>query len=327
MIAKVPLQELTAGSLARLFAQGNVAVLVQCPDLVSEIWRELLENEQEQMPWQAPLVNIARNYHGCGDITASLGDLFYFQPGRHSYIARKIALSREEEAGAVAASPPSFVQDSGCYKPSQAILHRCWSLGQLLMAAISPDGALPDHFQVTVQRLKYQETSEDFAKLGDLSRNSMGRWGRIGCMLDQHRWEAAGALSPRGLSDLYGFIMQVPVVRQLAKRINEMLRVRDATRQLRPGERLIEGAHYDYRYVTALCGRRDRILTQVFAGGEWHDLAIDLNTLAVFPGTLASRAFGLPNVLHRVVHVEGDPKSPQVRNPRTDDVTLLIGAV
>lgn len=326
MITRIGLHDVTAGSLARLFAAGNAAVLIHCPDLVSTLWRDLLENDEEQLPWQAPLVNIARNYHGSADITASLGDLFYFQPGRHGYIARKMALSREQEAGRVASRPASFVQDEGHYVPGQAILDQCWLLGQRLMAAIIPDGALPGRFEVAVQRLKYQETAEDFANLGALARNSMGRWGRAGCALDERRWEAAGVFSPRGLSDLYGLVAHIPAMRRLVQRVNEMLLRRDPSRRVASGQRVIEGAHYDYRYLTALCGRRERTLTQVFAGGQWHDLPIDLDTLAVFPGTIASHVLGLPNVLHRVVHLDGKAATAGPRNPRTDDVTLLIGA-
>lgn len=326
MIATIDLQEVTAGSLARLFSAGHVAVMVECPDLVASLWRELLEREEEQLPWQAPLVDMARNYHGCGDITASLGDLFYFQPGRHGYIARKMALAQQEEAGRVAAKPSSFFQSGSSYAPSQEVIDQCWSLGQLLMTAMIPEGELPGRFEVVVQRLKYQETAADFANLGALARNSMGRWGRAGCALDEQRWNAAGPLSPRGLSDLYGLTMLLPAVRQVAKRVNGLMLRRDPSRRLEPGQRLIEGAHYDYRYLTALCGKRDKTLTQVFAAGKWFDLPIDLTTLAVFPGMMASRAFGLPNVLHRVVHLEGEMAADRPRDPRTDDVTLLIGA-
>lgn len=325
MITSIDLQDVTAGSLARLFARGNIAVLIRCPDTVSALWRELLEKEDEQLPWQAPLINIARNYHGSGDITTSLGDLFYFQPGKHGYIARKMALTQTEGTGKVSARPASFYQDESCYIPAQTVLDQCWSLGKLLMTATIPDGALPASFEVAVQRLKYQETAEDFASLGALARNSMGRWGRAGCALDEQRWQAAGVLTPRGLSDLYGLLMQVPLVRRLVRHINDLLLRRDASRRLAPDQRVIEGAHYDHRYVTALCGRRSKTMTQVFAKGQWHDLSIDLNSLAVFPGTLASRAFGLPKILHRVVHLDGAPVSGRPRDLRTEDVTLLIG--
>jgi hypothetical protein len=188
-----------------------------------------------------------------------------------------------------------------------------------MMARIALESLTPGFIGSLV--FKYQERAEDFETLSALARNPLGRWGRAGCALDEERWQAAGALSLRGLSDLYGLMMHVPVLRQLARRLNDPLRRRDARMRL-----ALEGAHYDYRYLTALCRRRARVAMQVLVGKEWVDLPIDLTTLTVFPGTIASRAFGLPNVLHRVVHV-GDPlDASQPSDVRTDDVTLLIGA-
>ena len=307
MIAEQEYQELEPGSLARLFSAGHVAVLVRCPDVLAPLWQGLLENPDEQMPWEAPLVDIARNYHGSGDITASLGDLFYFQPGHHGYIARKMALSRGQEEDPVTMHPPSFVQGRRHYAPGPALLDQCWSIGRRLMMALAPDGTPPGDMQIVVQRLKYQESAEDFDRLGALARNSLGRWGRAGCGLDERRWQAAGVLSLRGLSDLYGMLADVPGVGRLLRRLNRLL------------------LHGDRRRFSALCGERSQMLTQVFADGGWIDLPIDRATLAVFPGSMATQAYGVRHVLHRVLHVE-KPGQVGGRNPRTDNVTLLIGA-
>lgn len=326
MIAELTYQDLEPGALARLFRAGHPAVLVRCPEIVGPLWRGLLEDPAEQMPWEAPLVDMARNYHGSGDITASLGDLFYFQPGRHGYIARKMALSRDTREGRVTMRPAHFVQGAGHYAPRQALLDQCWALGAQLMAALAPEGSPPAMFQVVVQRLKYQETMGDFDRLGALARNSLGRWGRAGCALDERRWQAAGALSPRGLSDLYGLLADAPVIGRLAQGLNRLALRRDRSRAIAPGQRLIEGAHVDYRYFSALCGQRDHMLTQVFADGRWIDLPIDRATLAVFPGSMATQAYGVRHVLHRVLHVEKEDQGG-TGNPRTDNVTLLIGSV
>ncbi|MCB4859922.1 2OG-Fe(II) oxygenase family protein [Sphingobium sp. PNB] len=324
MIAELAYQELEPGSLARLFGAGHAAVLVRCPEIVAELWRGLLEDRAEQMPWEAPLVDIARNYHGSGDITASLGDLFYFQPGRHGYIARKMALSREAGKDHATVRPAYFVQGGEHYAPGQALLDRCWAIGWRLMTALAPEGTPPGDFHVVVQRLKYQESAGDFERLGALARNSLGRWGRAGCALDERRWQAAGALSPRGLSDLYGLLADVPVLGRLLQGINRLLLRRDRSRDIAPGQKLIEGAHFDYRYFSALCGERTQMLTQVFAGGRWIDLPIDRATLAVFPGSMATQAYGMQHVLHRVLHVEKPGQTGG--DPRTDNVTLLIGS-
>jgi hypothetical protein len=325
MIAELALQELESGSLARLFAAGHAAVLVHCPEIIAALWRGLLEDRAEQMPWEAPLVDIARNYHGSGDITASLGDLFYFQPGRHGYIARKMALRRVEDEDHVIARPGWFAQGTQRYTPDPALLDQCWSIGTRLMTALAPAGTLPVDFEVVVQRLKYQESGGDFDRLDSLARNSLGRWGRAGCALDDRRWQAAGMLSPRGLSDLYGMLAPIPGLGRMAQGINRMLQRRDHSRDLAPGQRLIEGAHFDHRYFSALCGQREHMLTQIFVDGQWVDLPIDRTMLAVFPGSMAMRSYGLRHVMHRVLHVEREANG-QSPNPRTDNVTLLIGS-
>ncbi|KKW93658.1 2OG-Fe(II) oxygenase family protein [Sphingobium chungbukense] len=325
MIAELALQDLEPGSLARLFGAGHAAVLVRCPEVIAELWHGLFEQSAEQMPWEASLVDIARNYHGSGDITASLGDLFYFQPGRHGYIARKMALSRDGGTDHVTARPAYFVQGNRRYATQQAVLDQCWAVGSRLMAALAPPGTPPLDFRIVVQRLKYQESMGDFDRLGALARNSLGRWGRAGCALDERRWEAAGMLSGRGASDLYGIMACVPGVGRIVAAINRWLLRGDRRHDLAPGQRLIEGAHVDYRYFSALCGQRHHMLTQIFMNGQWVDLPIDRRTLAVFPGSMASHAYGVPQVLHRVLHVErADASAPG--NPRTDNVTLLIGS-
>jgi hypothetical protein len=323
MIGELAYRDLAPGSLARLFGAGHAAVLVRCPDLIAGLWRDLMENPEEQMPWEAPLIDMARNYHGSGDITASLGDLFYFQPGRHGYIARKMALSRDEGADRVMVRPSSFVQGRGRHRLHQAVLDQCWATGQRLLAALAPEGRPPAACEVVVQRLKYQEAAGDFDRLDALMRNSLGRWGRAGCALDERRWQAAGAFSPRGLSDLYGALAPVPGIGRVARALNAKLLRRDRSRDMAPGQKLIEGAHYDYRYFSALCGRRDRMVTQIFVRDSWIDLPIDLETLAVFPGSLSTRDYGVPHVMHRVLHV-GDGEDDS--DPRTGNVTLLIGA-
>src|SRR3546814_6284086 len=61
-------EELCHGTLATVFANGAAAAVVRCNDEVRRLWAQLLENPQEQIPWEAPLIDIARNYHGHGDI-------------------------------------------------------------------------------------------------------------------------------------------------------------------------------------------------------------------------------------------------------------------
>lgn len=328
MIGEMALADLVPGALAARFAAGEAVVLVQCAELIAALWHGLLEDTAEQLPWQAPLIDIARNHYGSGDITVSLGDLFYFQPGQHGYIARKIALRRSGDGDALVAEPDSFVQGATRFATRDDVLDLCWTVGERLMTAVAPDGNAPGDYSIAVQRLKYQQTRQDFDQLGQLARNSLGRWGRAGFALDERRIEAAGPLRRKGVSDLYGLTVQVPILRGAARLANGLFSRRDVRGQIDADQRLIEGAHYDYRYFSALCGCRSGLVTQIFVQKAWHDLPIGMDTLVVMPGSIAASRFGLPQILHRVVHVEKDgaDAEPDAGDPRTGNVTLLIGA-
>src|SRR3546814_9765373 len=84
-------------------------------------------------------------------------------------IARKMALSHDEGEDHATMYPPYFVQGAQHYAPRQALLDQCWAVGYRLMAALAPEGTPPRHFQVVVQRLKYQENAGDFDRLGALA--------------------------------------------------------------------------------------------------------------------------------------------------------------
>jgi hypothetical protein len=324
LIGRMDERDLEPGALAAQFTGGRLAVLVQCPGLRARLWNPLLERRDEQLPWEAPLLDIARNHHGSGQITADLGDLFYFQPGLHGYIARKIELEREQH-GAIRAHPPHFEQRAERFTSSAATLAECWTIGDLLLRSLTPLGYEAPFSRIAVQRLKYQSQASDFDALSDLTRHSLGRWGRLGAKLDRSRVSARGRLQRKGPSDLYALVDQIPVVSRAGRRFNRLLDRHDAVARVAPGERVIEAAHYDHRYYTALCGERPDMTTQIFADQQWHELPVGLGELAVFPGELAERRFGLRKVLHRVLHRQGPP-APK-GDERTRNVTLLLGAV
>lgn len=331
MIGEIAFEDLMPGVLAAQFLAGKAAVLVRCPDVIAELWQGLMEDEREQLPWQGPLIDIARNYHGCSDITVSLGDLFYFQPGQHGYIARKIALSRSEEDGTLVARPSFFVQGGDRFATREQVLDLCWSIGHRLMTAMAPADApfVDDGYTVAVQRLKYQRSVEDLDRLDALARNSLGRWGRAGFSLDQRRLEAAGPLQRKGVSDAYGIVVQIPALRSMASGLNRIFSRRDQRKHVPDGLRLIEAPHYDHRYFSALCGQRKNIETHIFVNGAWQNLPVSMDTLAILPGSIAADRLGVPHTLHRVVHIGGDDESPEhcPADQRGQNVTLLIGTV
>lgn len=325
LIGRMDECDLEPGALAAQFRDGRLAVLVRCRDLRTRLWNPLLECRDEQLPWEAPLLDIARNHYGCGDITFDLGDLFYFQPGLHGYIARKIELERQEH-GDIGAKPPHFVEGAKRFASSPSALEECWLLGERLFRALTPERRQASLLRVAVQRLKYQSAASDFDALSALTSHSLGRWGRLGAKIDLARMSARGGLKKKGPSDLYALVDQIPIFRKASRQLNRLLDRHDARARVAPGERVIEAAHYDYRYFTALCGDRPDMVTQIFANRQWHELPIGLEELAVFPGELAARRFGLAKVLHRVIHRERTPASAG-QDERTRNVTLLLGAV
>jgi hypothetical protein len=329
MVATIDETDMSPGALARLFRAGHSAVVVHCREVVGQMWSDLLEHPGEQLPWEASLVDLARNCHGGGDITMALGDVFYFQPGHHGYIARKIEIEQAAD-GALQPVPRSFVQKGECFVIPPATIDRCWDLGRRLLRSLTPIGSPPPDARITVQRLKYQPSIGDYDALFSATANALGRWGRLGARIDRQRADARGPLRSKRLSDIYAMTSLIPGLKRGVRTINAASARRDRISEVQHDHRVIEGPHFDHRYFSALCGQRSNMVTQMFVNGAWTDLPIGMDHLVVIPGELAARNLGLPRVLHRVVHT--GPQSTGAEggsdiNGRTGDVTLLFGAV
>lgn len=325
-ILELAVQDLRQGVLAASFAAGSVAAVIRCDERVRALWSRLVEDRREQLPWEAPLIDIARNHHGSADITTSLGDVYYFQPGQHGYIARKIELERSDPDAPIRARPASFVQGDDHYSTDPETLAACMDLADRLLLALTPEGAPVPPMRVTLQRLKYQPYAADFDSLARLSANSLGRWGRLGAAIDRQRQRAAGPCGHKGISDLIGLLLLIPGIGAIVARINARIAAADPRARLNDGDVVVERAHTDERQFTALSGQRQSVRTEVFAKGQWHELPVGLDSLAVFPGNLARRTLGLTPTLHRVLYAgNAAPAGPIDR--RNGNVTLMIGAV
>ena len=322
-ILEMSIDELSNGSLRAAFTSGAHAVVIYCGAEVKRLWAGLLEDGREQLPWEAPLIDIARNHHGSRHVTSTLGDLYYFQPGEHGYIARKMQLSTGED-GVLQVKPNQFWQGSDSYATPRDTLEHCRDLADRIMDALSPPAAPKPAFNVMVQRLKYQASHADFDKLADLARDGLGRWGRVGFNVDRNRQDAAGPLRRKGWSDLFGWLMLSPWLAWLARQANKLFVGSDPYRRGRSGDRVVEHPHYDARFFTGLCGARDNVRTEAFVDGSWQELPVSLDALTIFPGRKAEGMFGMRATLHRVVQTSAPvPKTNQ--STRTMNVTLLIG--
>ncbi|HEU4960627.1 MAG TPA: hypothetical protein VFT56_09475 [Sphingomonas sp.] len=324
-ILELGMDELRHGVLAAGFAAGSVAAVIRSDGMVRRLWDRLVDDRREQLPWEAPLLDIARNHHGTDDITVSLGDLFYFQPGQHGYIARKIEIERGEDGAACRSRPAAFVQGETSHAPDAEALTECLEFADRLMLALTPEGTAPPPARIAVQRLKYQPRAADFESLAELTAHSLGRWGRLGAAIDRQRQRAAGPFAGKGVSDAMAILLLIPGAARPIARLLAWAARRDPRAGIAEGDVVVERAHFDTRQFTALAGRRSNVRTEIFAQGQWRELPIGLDSIAVFPGSLARRSLGLEPTLHRVLYAGNAAAEPIDR--RTGNVTLLIGAV
>lgn len=322
-IFEIGWEELQQGVLAAAFARGAVAAVLHSDGRLRRLWKRLLEDPAERLPWEAPLIDIARNHHGNSDITASLGDVYYFQPGRHGYIARKIEIDRSRGADKMEVRPALFRQGESRFTPSSETIADCCRAADLIALAMTPAGEDVRNYKIAVQRLKYQRDMNELGQLAELTSNSLGRWGRVGFTIDRHREELAGPLSRKGPADLMGLLMMMPVVRSVAGAANAVAGRFDRRHKLDPGDSVVEGPHCDSRFFTALCGLRENIRTEVYDGRQWQELPVGLDSVAVFPGHLAQRKYGMRPTMHRVLQSSA---TVTAGDARTTNVTLLLGA-
>lgn len=323
-IVELDLDGLQPGQLGAIFVGGASAVIAYCCDTMHRMWTDLMENPEEVMPWEASLTNLARNYHGSGNITTSLGDMFYMQPGAHGYLARKVEILRGAGGQPSHVTPSAFLQKTGQYQLPEALVSRCCGLVERITAALIPCGQPAPSYRVAVHRLKYHSELTDYQLLAAVTENSLGRWGRAGIRADLHRRTLAGPLNARGLSDALGWMMVTPLLRPLITGLSRKLARYDASGRVRDGTWLVERPHVDSRFFTGLSGDRRNVRTEIFYKDAWHRLPLSRDAIAIFPGTIAQRQWGLQPTRHRVV-LERDDPNPQ--ETRTTNSTILFGAV
>lgn len=325
MIVELDLEALQHGSLASIFFDGACAVLVRCGDAMPRMWKNLMENAGEVLPWESSLTDMARNYHGSGNITTSVGDVFYIQPGAHGYFARKLEISRSGQDGAPCATPASFWQTTGEYRIAHTTLSDCCALADRITAALVPRGRQPPQYRVALHRLKYQRCIGDYQQLAAIAANSLGRWGRLGARVDAYRQALARPLSARGLSDALSWMMIMPALRPIIVSLSRTIARCDPRSNLPDANWLVERPHVDNRFFTGLSGDRQNVRTEVFCKGAWLHLPLSRDTVAIFPGTRSERLWGLRATCHRVVLEQGHDPLPS--EARTTNSTILIGAL
>jgi hypothetical protein len=326
-IVTLDVGELDPGRLAACFLAGAAAVLLVGDPDIAFLWRHLVAESGERLPWEASMLEMARNLMADDDVTQALGDICYVRPGRHSYMARKIELWRDGR-GRLVASPAVFREgeaSASALAPETAAT--CWRLAERIMRSLAPRGhpfnGAATGYRVAVQRLKYVDRADDLAALLRMSRNSLGPWARIGQTLDRRRETLHGPLGRRGVCDLLALVAAIAPFGRLIDWIDALVARRDRHAAGREGYELIVKPHLDTRYFSALCGTRENIRTEIFVDGRWEGLPIGCDSLVLLPGRLATEAFGIRPTLHRVLHT--DAGQPLGNAARIRNTTLLLG--
>jgi hypothetical protein len=273
------------------------------------------------LPWEASLVDIARNHRDGAGISDFIGDMFHFKPGRHAHIARKLELSREPDSDSIRCEPASFRQGEGRFTPASSTLELCWRLTDRIMQALIPRAMTAPTYRIVVQRLMYQLHRADNERLYTLVDNSLGRWARLGYHLDRRREQARGLLAPWGVCDVFALMS---MFRPLRKGLDALNRTCGSfgSQSTDDGHADVIGkAHYDSRYFSGLSGARRNVHTEILVGDHWIELPIVPDSMVVIPGLLAQKHFGIAPVLHRVLHGEETGKDETDTN-----ISLLFGA-
>lgn len=324
-ITHIDIANLAPGSLAKCFAEGAVAVVIGGTDSISSLWRSLGADDAH-LPWKSSLYDLSMNLLPHDDLTEALGDIFYFKPGRHSYIARKIEIRAHGRQFSM--TPSSFRGQHGAWTMSDQLREQCWDLSVAVMKALAPpdaeDNGRIDRMRAVVQQLRYHDTVADHEALYKMMYNSLGGWGRIGYGLDRRREELRGPLARRGISDALALLSLLLPLRASINGLNRLVGHFDKRGDIPDGYTLLVKPHIDTRYFAGLCGSRHNLRTEVFMDGAWLPLPINDTDIAVLPGSRAARAYGIQPTLHRILQANDGASSSAITSPA--NITLLLGA-
>jgi hypothetical protein len=331
-MTQIPIVEVTAdrmapGELSRLFHRGAIAVVLVGDPRVRRAWEALVLDATkpgvaEDLPWNASLLEIARNHRAATDVSDRLGDVVEFCPGAISYIGRKLQLSRDPTTGELSCQPATFSRRGITYNPDPSVFPLCWEIVAHIVGSLGSVGdSTAPVYRVAVERLKYEHDLADIVRLCELmGSNFADRWTRIGRALDAYRRAARGPLKSKYLGNIFAFLCLAPSLRQHLLRLNATLARSDWVWRTN-GETIIGAPHHDSgRYLFGLCGARSNIVTEAHDGHEWHELCVTPDRLVILPGGLAWRKWGIRPTLHRVLHTTRASQSQAY-----DNITLLLG--
>lgn len=323
-VARIDASQLSPGSLGQRFRDGALAIVIEGNDWIRSLWESVMSNDAE-MPWQASLFDLAANLMPHDFLSEALGDVYFFKPGRHCYIGRKMEI--RSDGCELQTTPASFRTQHGSWRMSEHMREHCWRFSMIVMKALAPSDTQDSQLEgvrAVVQHLKYHDTVGGQRALFAMTHNSLGAWARIGYGLDRRREEMRGPLGRRGVSDALALLSLAPPLRAAINGLNRLVGHFDKRGMVPEGYELLSKAHVDTRYFSALCGSRRNLRTDIFVNGAWAPLPVNNTDIVIFPGLRSKMAFGIAPTLHRVLQAKDD--GAVTEEPDLGNVTILLGA-
>lgn len=310
-IAHCEYDELLPGAVGNLFQSGAKAVVLGGDTRIESILSSLtapINDESHQHvelnPWHSKLVDMARN-HQPGNPDS--GDVIRFIPGKLSHVARKITI-RRTDSGELKTDPEVWILDGQDVRIPRAVLRDTWQLMTEILHSVLPEGDAPEKYYVNLEILNYPRVYDDVESIFNLLVDSGGRWTKFGHQLDYNKSRIAGPLDFVPMNHLLSLLMMVPHVGDFIRRVNERLRLRSVKATV-VDEELIADPHMDkVKILTALCGARANLRTELRADGAWLEMPITAKELAIFPSNQVTRYSNIESTLHRVVMRNQEPK-------------------
>ncbi len=325
------IEEVTPGDLGQhrlltLFGGGAKAVRLQGDERVHRLWSSLvLGAEQESSAssgasqfWRNSPFTFARN-HYAGRMT--LGDMLRFAPGQYGHAARKIAIYPDEDADRMRVFPAQLYDDFRPVSFAEDALRMAWDLATDVYRSSLPGDYVASDYVVTVNLLKYPDSSQQLNSMFALFGDSASGWTRVGQKVDLAKAMACGPFDKRGIRDVFGWLSLVPGIADWLRKINRLFGSRPYYAENRD-EVIVGPPHTDEsRALTMLVSDRDVIKTEVYDGRKWAELPMTPRTLSIFPCDIYDPDLRIRPTVHRYSIKKGSAASPQSKL----NVSLMLG--
>ena len=337
-LAYIKPTDLQSGLIGDLFREGASAVILQHDDRIKDIWHAYAQLTHEPVYskkttsscWDEQLINVARNHHS-GDLTA--GDMLRFIPGHMGHIARKMKIYPEinhfpnTHNRRLCVEPKAFWHGTYEHSLADEILTTSWQLMSEVLNSVIPTANLSQPYAVALERIKYP-IHGDLDKMFSLLSDAAGGWTSLGQKIDTHKTLAAGPFAYHRVKDLFALGMLVPGIKNILSLSNEWFK-RNHSEQATETQRIVHAPHIDStKYVTALASDRDVLTTQVWHDGEWIDLPLSIDSIAIFPSRKLSKLLSIKPTYHRVLMKQPVTKKATTDNVATrSNVTLSLGII